>query len=164
MNIAIFFKFLWNSPTQSRIRCSIYQNKFTRQDGESMTSHYFRHANLAANLQPAMSEEDLTGDLTSHYPIAIQRSLISGHVKTTPYVINLLGKPDALEERWVQETRAKLRPPRREPTSVQLVGRYDKNRSDSISMYNMRMAPPITGSEHTVLRIDATEEGATNLA
>jgi hypothetical protein len=30
-------------------------------------------------------------------------------------------------------------------------------------MYNMRMAPTITGSEHTVLRIDATEEGATNL-
>jgi hypothetical protein len=28
----------------------------------------------------------------------------------------------------------------------------------------MRMAPTVTGSEHTVLRIDATAEGATNLA
>ena len=50
----LFTKFLWNSPTQSRIRCSIYQDKFTMQNGESMTSHYLRYANLAANLQPAM--------------------------------------------------------------------------------------------------------------
>jgi len=48
-----------------------------------MMSHYLRYANLAANLQPAMSEEDLVGALTSHYPIAIQRSLTSGHIKTT---------------------------------------------------------------------------------
>jgi len=102
MNIAkhFFSKFLWNSPTQSRIRCSIYQNKFTRQDGESMKSQYLRYANLATNFQPATSEEDLVGALTSHYPVAIQRSLISGHIKTTQYVIHLLGKPDALEEHY----------------------------------------------------------------
>jgi len=47
-----------------------------------------------------MSEEDLVGALASHYPIAIQRSLISGHIKTTQYVINLLGKPEALEEHY----------------------------------------------------------------
>ena len=95
----LFTKFLWNSPTQSRIRCSIYQDKFTRQDGESMTSHYLKYANLAANLQPAMSEEDLVGALTSHYPIVVQRSSISGNIKTTQDAINLLGKLDALEAR-----------------------------------------------------------------
>jgi hypothetical protein len=51
---ALFTKFLGNSPTQSRIRCSIYQDKCTRQNGESMTSHYLKCANLAANLQPAL--------------------------------------------------------------------------------------------------------------
>ena len=30
--------------------------------------------------------------------------------------------------------------------------------------YNMRMTPTMTGSENTVRRIDATEEGATTLA
>jgi hypothetical protein len=38
----LFTKFVCNSPTQCRIRCSIYRDKFTRQDGESMTSHYLR--------------------------------------------------------------------------------------------------------------------------
>jgi len=95
----LFTKFLWNSPTQSRIRCKTYQDKFTRQDGESMTSDYLRYANLAANLQPAMSEEALVGALNFHYPIAVQISLISGNIKTTQDVINLLGKSEALEAR-----------------------------------------------------------------
>ena len=86
-----------NSPTQSRIRCSIYQDKFTGQDGESMTSHYLKYANLAESLQLAMSEEDLVGALTSHYSFTIQRSLISGNIKTTQDAITLLGKLDALE-------------------------------------------------------------------
>jgi hypothetical protein len=54
---------------------------------------------LAANLQPAMSEEDIVGALTFHYPIAVQRSLISGNIKTTQDEINLLGKLDVLEDR-----------------------------------------------------------------
>jgi len=95
----LFTKFLWNAPTQSRIRCSIYQDKFNRQEGEAMTSHYLRYANLAANLQPPMTEEDLVGALTSHYPIVVQRALISGNIKTTQDAINLLGKLDALEAR-----------------------------------------------------------------
>jgi hypothetical protein len=56
-----------------------------------MTSHYLRYDDLAANLQPAMSEEDLVGALTSHYPIVVQRSLIRGNIKTMQDAINLLG-------------------------------------------------------------------------
>jgi hypothetical protein len=76
---------------------SIYQDKFTRKYGESMTSHYFRHTNLAANIQPAMSEEDLVGAWTWHCPIAVQKSLINGNMKTTQDVIHLLGKLEGLE-------------------------------------------------------------------
>ena len=46
-----------------------------------------------------MTEEDLVGALTSHYPIVIQRAIISGNIKTTQDAINLLGKLDALEAR-----------------------------------------------------------------
>jgi hypothetical protein len=64
-----------------------------------MTSYYLKYAKLAANFQPAMSEEDLVGALTSHYPTVFQRSLISGNIKTTQDAINLLGKLDTLEAR-----------------------------------------------------------------
>jgi len=68
----LFTKFLWNSPTQSRIRCSIFQDKFIRLDGESMTSHYLRYVNFVANLQPAMLKKTV-GVLASHYPICCSK-------------------------------------------------------------------------------------------
>ena len=64
-----------------------------------MTSHYLKYANRAANLQTALSEEDLLGALNSHYPIIVQRSLISGNITTTQDAVDLLGKLDALEAR-----------------------------------------------------------------
>jgi len=64
-----------------------------------MMSHYLRYANFAVNLQPAMSEEDLVGALTSHNSTVVQRTMISGNVKTMQDAINLLGKLDALDAR-----------------------------------------------------------------
>jgi hypothetical protein len=93
----LFNKFLWISPNKCKIRYSVYHDKFIRQDGESMTSHYFLYPNHVVILQKAMSEKDLLGARTSPYPIAIQMSLISGNIKTSQNAKNLLGKLQALE-------------------------------------------------------------------
>ena len=139
----LFTKFLWNSPTQSRIRCSIYQDKFTRQDGESMTSHYLRYGNLAANLQPPTTEEDLLGAQTLHYTIVVERSTISRNIKTTQDAINLLGKLDALE------VRDEYKNPRQNPETHQenrrsqynsRGDRTDRNRRDSIRVQYVQYA------------------------
>jgi len=75
-----------------------------------MTPHYLRYAKLAAKLQPAISEEALVGALASHYPIVVQRSMISGNIKTTQDAINLLGKLDDLGSPGrLQEPQAELR-------------------------------------------------------
>jgi predicted lipase len=34
-----FTNIFWSKPHQSRIRCAIYQDKYSRQEGESMTAH-----------------------------------------------------------------------------------------------------------------------------
>ena len=134
---SLFTKFLWNSPTQSRIRCSIYQDKFTGQDGESMTSHYLKYANLAANLQPAMSEEDLVGALTSHYSFTIQRSLISGNIKTTQGAITLLGK---LAQRNYRNTRQdpETQDTDRRPRYNQRGDRADRNRREAVRVQHIQ--------------------------
>ena len=56
-----------------------------------------------------MSEEDLVEALTSHYPIVVQRSLISGNVKTMPDAINLLGKLDASRPGTITRTPGRTR-------------------------------------------------------
>jgi hypothetical protein len=137
----LFTKFLWNSPTQSRIRCSIYQDKFAEHSGESMTSHYLRYANLAENLQPAMSEEDLVGALTSHYSISVQRSLISGNIKTTQDAITLLGKLDALETQGNYRNNrrdSETQDADRRPRYNQRDERADRNRREAVRVQQIQ--------------------------
>jgi hypothetical protein len=72
-----FSKLFWNELEQSRVRCDIYQGKYDRNGGESMTEHYVRYASLAANLQPSLKEYDLVTALTSHFSMEIQRAMLT---------------------------------------------------------------------------------------
>jgi len=45
-----FSKLFWNELEQFRVRCDIYQGKYNKNGGESMTEHYVRYASLAANV------------------------------------------------------------------------------------------------------------------
>jgi hypothetical protein len=131
-----------------------------------MTSHYLRYANLAANLQPAMPEEDLVGALTFHYPIVVQSSLISGNFKTTQDAINLLGKLDTLEARDDYRTPGRTLKIMMQAGDLGIIRRVIGETGTNVivygySRYNTRMDPSMTGSERTVRRINTTEEGTT---
>ena len=141
-----------------------YQDKFTRQDGKSLTSHYLRWANLAAN-QPAIWEEDLVGALTSHYPIAIQRSMISGNIKMTQAAVNLVGKLDALEARDDYTDPSQNSDPQdasRRPQYNSQVDRTGRKPRDSIRAQYVRYTVGSNCDRQRVLvrRIDTTVMGA----
>jgi hypothetical protein len=53
--------------------------------------------NLAANLQPPLSEYDLLKALTAHYPYVVQKCMISGNLKSNE-PLTLLGKLQAMDE------------------------------------------------------------------
>ena len=111
------------------------------KDGEFMTSHYLKYANLAENLQPAMSEEDLVGALTSHYSFTIQRSLISGDIKTTQDAITLLGKSDVLEAQGnYRNTRQdpETQEADRRPRYNQRGDRADRNRREAVRVQQIQ--------------------------
>ena len=102
-----------------------------------MTSHYPRYANVAANLQPATSEEDLVGALTSQYPIAIQRFLIGGNIKTTKDTIYLLGKLEGLEAQdkyWKPRQYSDRQDANRRPPYNSHGNRTDTTRRDSVQV------------------------------
>jgi hypothetical protein len=49
-----------------------------------MTDHYVRHATLAANLQPALTEYDLVTALTSHISLEIQCATLAASLTPLP--------------------------------------------------------------------------------
>jgi hypothetical protein len=94
---AQFTKLFWNELEQSRVQCDIYQGKYDRSEGESMTEHYVRYASLAANLQPPLTEYDLVTALTSHFPMEIQHSLLPANLRTSQEALVFLGRLQSLE-------------------------------------------------------------------
>ena len=101
-----FSRLFWNELEQSRVRCDIYQGKYDRNGGESMTEHYVRYASLAANLQPPLAEYDLVTALTSHFSIEIQRTMLAANVRSSQEALAFLGRMQSLEN--AQEVYKKL--------------------------------------------------------
>ena len=64
-----------------------------------MTANFLRYANLASNLQPPISEDDLRviSALTSPYPIHVQKSVKGCNLKNTQDALNYLSKMEALD-------------------------------------------------------------------
>ena len=91
---------LWNDQKQSSIRCKIFQDKYNKNGEETLAAHYLRYVNLAANLQPPLSEYDLIGALTAHYPYEVQKCMISANLKSNQEALALLGKLQAMDEEW----------------------------------------------------------------
>ena len=54
--------------------------------------------NLAATLHPPLSEYDLLGALTAHYPYEVQKCMISANLKSNQEAMTLLGKLQAMNE------------------------------------------------------------------
>jgi len=53
---------------------------------------------LATNLHPPLSEYDLLGALTAHYPYEVQKCMISANLKSNQEALTLLGKLQAMDE------------------------------------------------------------------
>jgi len=54
--------------------------------------------NLAANFHPPLSEYDLLGALTAHYPYEVQKCMISANLKLNQETLTLSGKLQAMDE------------------------------------------------------------------
>ena len=99
---------LWNDLQQANVRCRVFQDKFDRKGSETLAGHYLRYVNLAASLPPPLSEYDLLGALTSHYPMDIQKCMISANLKSNEDALTFHGKMQTLDdERIIQEVQTR---------------------------------------------------------
>ena len=62
-----------------------------------MTEHYVQYANLAANLQPPLTECDLVTALTSHFSMEIQHAMLATNLRSSQEAMAFLGRMQSLE-------------------------------------------------------------------
>jgi hypothetical protein len=62
-----------------------------------MTEHYVQYANLAANLQPPLTEYVLMTALTLHFSMKIQRAMLAANLRSSQEALAFLGRMQSLE-------------------------------------------------------------------
>jgi hypothetical protein len=62
-----FAKVYWNQITHSNVRESIYQDKYNKQSGLTLSGHFLKYAVLPSYLRPKMADVELFNALMSHF-------------------------------------------------------------------------------------------------
>jgi hypothetical protein len=93
-----FVNAFWSPSKQSKVRKSIYQDKYDRQSGLSLSAHFLKYAVQASYLQPKLEDSELISALMSHYPVFVQRNFCTMQIRTTQEAIEFLQRIESIEE------------------------------------------------------------------
>lgn len=94
---------LWGNQEQTRVRCSIYQDKYNRNSGQTISGHFLSYALKGSYLSPRMTDLDIIHAISSHYPSYIRRSLLSANITTVQEALTFLRQLEAFEQADPQE-------------------------------------------------------------
>jgi hypothetical protein len=93
-----FTELLWNASIQAEIRSSVYQDKYDRSSGETLSDHFLKYSVKSVFLTPRLTELDLITAVSSHFPKNIHTAILASNVSTIQGTLNLLRRLEALED------------------------------------------------------------------
>jgi hypothetical protein len=95
---AAFLKTWWSDSHQSLVKCSLYQGKYNRQSNLSLSGYFLKYATLASYLQPRISDSEFVQIITFHFPVGIQKIMLSTQLRTVNDTLHLLKRLEVLED------------------------------------------------------------------
>ncbi|PNF26471.1 hypothetical protein B7P43_G15219 [Cryptotermes secundus] len=77
-----FLNTWWSTSRQSLVKCTLYQAKYDRRSGLSLSGHFLKHVTMASYLDPRPSDGELIEAIRAHYPIGVQRAMLTNQMYT----------------------------------------------------------------------------------
>ncbi|PNF31075.1 hypothetical protein B7P43_G16968 [Cryptotermes secundus] len=93
----VFLKTWWSTARQSLVKCRLYQGQYDRNSGLSLSGYFLKQATIASYLDPKPTEIEITEALRYHYPIGIQRAMLSTQLRSIEETLDLLKRVEAME-------------------------------------------------------------------
>ena len=87
----------WSKSRQSSVRCAVYQDKYDRRSNLSLSAHFLKYATMASYLDPRPSDRDLIEAIKSHFPISVQRAMLTSQLCTVEETLELLKRIEIME-------------------------------------------------------------------
>jgi hypothetical protein len=99
-----FLNTWWSTSSQSLVKCTLYQAKYDRRSGLSLSGHFLKHVTMASYLNPIPTDEELIEAVRAHYPIGVQRAMLTNQLQTAEQALDLLKRVEFMEVRDLSET------------------------------------------------------------
>jgi hypothetical protein len=77
-----FLSTWWFTAQQNLMRCNLYQSKYDKQAGLTLSGHFFKYALGTTYLGPSLSPEEVIDAIRYHFPISVQRAILCTRPKT----------------------------------------------------------------------------------
>jgi hypothetical protein len=92
-----FLKVWWSSSRQSLVKCRLYQGKYNRNSGLSISAYFLQQATIASYLEPKLSDIEIIEAVRFHYPIHVQRAMLSNQMISIGDALDLLKRIEVME-------------------------------------------------------------------
>jgi hypothetical protein len=93
-----FLNTWWSTSRQSLVKCTLYQAKYDRRSGLSLSGNFLKHVTMASYLNPRPTDEELTEAVGAHYPIGVQRAMLTNQLQTIEQALDLLKRVELMEQ------------------------------------------------------------------
>jgi hypothetical protein len=77
-----FLNTWWSPSRQSLVNCSLYQGRYDRQSGLSLSAHFLKYATMASYLEPRPTDVEVIEAIRYHFPISVQRAMLNTQLKS----------------------------------------------------------------------------------
>jgi hypothetical protein len=77
-----FLNTWWSASRQGLSRCNLYQAKYNRQSGLSLSGHFLKYTTMASYLDPRPSDCEVIQAIKYHFPVGVQRVMLTNQLKT----------------------------------------------------------------------------------
>jgi hypothetical protein len=92
-----FLNTWWSLSRQGLARCSLYQAKYDRQSGLSLSGHFLKFATMASYLDPRPTDGEVIEAILYHFPLGVQRAILTTQLRTIEYTLDLLKRVEVME-------------------------------------------------------------------
>jgi hypothetical protein len=80
----------WSTSLQSLAKCTLYHTKYDRRSGMTLSAHFLKFATTASYIEPRPSDIELIEAIRSHFPVGVQREMLTNQLRTVEKTLDLL--------------------------------------------------------------------------
>jgi hypothetical protein len=92
-----FLNTWWSTSRKSLVKCSLYHSKYNRNPNLTLSGHFLMYATMVSYLEPRPTDVEVIEAIRYHFPLGVQRAMLTNQLHTIKETLNLLKRVKVME-------------------------------------------------------------------